>query len=193
MIEVEKKCIPTESFVKYLDTEARFLDEVILEDELFDFRNLSLIKNDVWLRRRNKRWELKIPVKNDKACDVYEELEDENLISTHIGVKNLTDDALFKISCLITHRKEYELEKFKIVIDEVTAPNTDFFYRLMEVEILVESQEKYQEAEQKILDFMHKFNIKSEIVNSKFVEYSKQFEKEIYEMLKKARRVKITA
>ena len=55
MIEVEKKCLATAPFLEFLKNHANKLGESLLEDIYLDFEDLRLIKNDIWLRKRNEQ------------------------------------------------------------------------------------------------------------------------------------------
>ena len=188
MIEVEKKCIPTQFVLEYLNTSAEIKNAIVLKDICMDFEDFRLIKNDFWLRYRNGSYGLKKPIVSEKWADVYEEIEDESKILEEIKLTNFHDDNLKRISHLITNRKEFKLEQFNIVIDEVTSPGTDFFYKLMEIEILINKEDAYDSAQRKIFEFMKKHSIIDQQVNSKFIEYVKNFNPVIYEVLKAVRK-----
>ncbi|MBR1734753.1 MAG: CYTH domain-containing protein [Alphaproteobacteria bacterium] len=182
MIEVEKKCLVTPGFLDFLKNNAVKLGEYIFEDICLDFEDLRLIKNDIWLRRRNKKYELKLPVADHKKSDIYEEIEDETQILEKLCLENFDD--LTKLSVLITHRQKFQIGDFHIDLDAITAPETDFHYNMMEIELMVESSEDYESAQKKILEFMRTHLIKNEIVNGKFVEYVRCYRQDIFEVLK---------
>lgn len=183
MIEVEKKCLATEEFLNFLKNNAEKLGYYVLEDICLDFEDLRLIKNDIWLRRRNGKYELKIPMLFDnKKSDVYEEIEDEKKILAKLDLKNFDD--LQELSALITHRQTFKIDNFHIDLDEIISPGTDFLYKMMEIELMIESPEQYENAQQKILQFMQEHALKNEIVNGKWVEYVKRYRPEICELLR---------
>ena len=178
MVEVEKKCLATASFLSFLKSNAEKIGEYILE-----FEDLRLIKNDIWLRRRNGKYELKVPMSfNNKKSDVYEEIEDEEKILAKLNLKNFDD--LKELSTLITRRQTFKINDFHIDLDEITSPGTDFLYNMMEIELMVEFSEDYKNAQNKILEFMLTHSIKNEIVNGKFVEYVRCYRQDVFEVLK---------
>lgn len=88
MIEVEKKCLATAPFLEFLKNHANKLGESLLEDIYLDFEDLRLIKNDIWLRKRNEQYELKMPISfDDKKSDVYEEISNNKLILEKLNLK----------------------------------------------------------------------------------------------------------
>ena len=183
MIEVEKKCLATKEFLNFLKNNAKKLEEYVLEDVCLDFEDLRLIKNDIWLRCRNGKYELKIPMSfNNNKSDVYEEIEDEEKILAKLNLKNFDD--LKELSMLITCRQTFKIDDFHIDLDEITAPGTDFLYNMMEIELMVEFPEQYEEAQQKILRFMREHSLKNELVNGKWIEYVKKYRPEIFELFR---------
>ena len=98
MIEVEKKCLATPQFLDFLKHNAIHLGERVLEDIYFDFEDLKLVQNDIWLRQRNGKYELKIPMSDHIKSDVYEEIEDETQILERLNIKNF--DNLMNLATL---------------------------------------------------------------------------------------------
>ena len=184
MIEVEKKCCPTEQFLDFLNNNAQKTNECIFYDICLDFDDLRLIKNDIWLRKRNEKYELKIPViSSSKKSDIYEEIEDDKKILNKLNLNNF--DNLMELSNLITHRQRFRIGNLHIDLDKITSPKTNFMYKIMEIELMIEFPEQYEYAQQEIIKFMQKHHIKDEIVNGKFVEFVKEYRYEIYEILQK--------
>ena len=183
MIEVEKKCLATASFLEFLKNNANKLGESLLEDIYLDFEDLRLIKNDIWLRKRNGQYELKMPISfDDKKSDVYEEISNNKLILEKLNLKNFDD--LIELSVLITRRQKFSIDDFQIDVDEITSPGTDFHYYMMEIELMVETSAQYNDAQEKILEFMRNHSIKNEIVNGKIIEYFRLYRQDIFESFK---------
>ena len=183
MIEVEKKCLATASFLDFLDHNAEKLGERVCEDIYFDFADLRLITNDIWLRKRNDKYELKFPMAVEgKKSDVYEEIEDEAQILEKLNLKDF--DCLTKLAVLVTRRQKFQIDDFHIDIDAITSPGTEFSYNMMEVELMVESADQYEAAQKRILDFMQKHSLKEQVVNGKVVEYFRLYRRDIFELFK---------
>ncbi len=183
MIEVEKKCLATASFLDFLNKHAEKLGERVCEDIYFDFADLRLTTNDIWLRKRNGRYELKFPMAVEgKKSDVYEEIEDEARILTKLDLKNF--DSLTQLVTLVTRRQKFQIDDFHIDIDAITSPKTDFSYNMMEVELMVESAEQYEIAQRRILEFMREHSLKEQVVNGKIVEYFRLYRRDIFELFK---------
>ena len=182
MIEVEKKCLATVDFLDFLKNNATMLGEHILEDIYLDFEDLRLVKNDIWLRKRNEKYELKIPMCNHQKSDVYEEIVDDVQILARLNLKNFDD--LITFSALITGRQKFQIGDFHIDVDEITSPGTDFLYNMMEIELMVDSVAQYENAQEKILKFMNEHSLKNEIVNGKVIEYIRLYRRDIFEFFK---------
>lgn len=183
MIEVEKKCVATTEFMDFLKTHADKLGEKVCEDIYWDFKNLRLIKNDIWLRERNGRRELKFPMAVEgKKSDVYEEIENDEGILAKLNLKNF--DELEELVVLVTRRQKFQIGDFHIDVDEVTSPGRKFSYNLMEIELMVESAAEYEAAQRKILQFMREHLLKEEVVNGKIVEYFRLYRRDIFELFK---------
>ena len=183
MIEVEKKCLATASFLDFLNKHAEKLGERVYEDICFDFTDLRLITNDIWLRKRNGRYELKFPMAVEgKKSDVYEEIEDEVQILAKLDLKDF--DCLMQLVTLITRRQKFQIDDFHIDIDAITSPGTEFSYNMMEVELMVESAEQYETAQRRVLEFMREHSLKEQVVNGKVVEYFRLYRRDIFKSLK---------
>ena len=93
----------------FLNKHAEKLGERVCEDIYFDFADLRLITNDIWLRKRNGRYELKFPMTVEgKKSDVYEEIEDEARILTKLDLKNF--DSLTQLVTLVTRRQKFQID-----------------------------------------------------------------------------------
>ena len=81
MIEVERKFTVGGDDEKRLLEGADFLLEKTLMDVYYDTPDYALSTKDMWLRTRDGRWELKVPLMERtgvrRAMDQYDELEDE--------------------------------------------------------------------------------------------------------------------
>lgn len=177
MIEVEKKFILTPEQEKTLIDGAEFLGEKTFTDAYYDDRNFSLTKKDIWLRSRNGKFELKIPMNlslEERATDQYKELENSYEILQYFNAataKSLEDFLVsrqYKSFCnIITTRRKYKKDVFGIDLDIM-----NFGYTLAEIEYIIDNESKIQEATKAIIAFAEKNNIISNnVIRGKVIEY----------------------
>ena len=180
MIEVEKKFILTAEQEKELIEGAEFLSEKKFTDIYYDDAKFSLTTNDIWLRARDGRFELKVPMDRlagKRITDQYRELNTDSDILEYFkaGPDEVLVDFLHKkgyepFCKLITTRRKYKKDGFSIDLDSV-----DFGYTIAEVEYIVENEEKLKEVEDSIMIFAKKHNIISAGVRyGKLIEYLKR-------------------
>ncbi len=180
MIEVEKKFVLTAEQEKALIEGAEFLGEKKFTDIYYDDAKFSLTTNDIWLRARDDRFELKIPtdrLAEKRITDQYRELNTDSDILEYFkaGPDEVLVDFLHKkgyepFCKLITTRRKYKKDGFSIDLDSV-----DFGYTIAEVEYIVENEEKLKEVEDSIMMFAKKYNIISAGVRyGKLIEYLKR-------------------
>lgn len=190
MIEVEKKFKLTDTQVSSLLQKATFLKQVEFTDTYYDDANFSHILKDEWLRDRNGKFQLKVPLSIDshRLVDQYEEIEDDASIIEHLNLNqkesiadNLSQKNIKPFCKCHTIRKKYQNQEFIIDIDEVNYE--DFSYSICEIEILVETESEVEAAIQKILDFSKKHNLEVAPVRGKVVEYIKRKYPDIYNQL----------
>lgn len=177
MIEIEKKFILTKKEKDNLLTGAKFLDKKIFTDVYFDTPDCRLTTRDIWLRFRDDRFELKVPLNLkgvERISDQYRELEtDEEIIDF---LKLNTDDASLE-TCLLnsgyspfckitTIREKYKKDKYNIDLDLM-----DFGYIITEIELMVSSESEIQEATNSILNFAKENGISLNNVRGKVAEF----------------------
>jgi len=82
MIEVEKKFILSEQEKERLIKDAEFLSERVFTDIYYDTEKFLLTSQDKWLRSREGKFELKLPLHKgrERLADQYDEIEDEQKI-----------------------------------------------------------------------------------------------------------------
>lgn len=182
MIEVEKKFTLTKEQEENLIRGAEFLGEKKFTDIYYDDANFSLTKKDLWLRQRDGKFELKIPMNasiEERISDQYRELEnDEDILKyfnagSNTSLEKFLDEKEYKSFCKITTtRKKYKKEEFIIDLDVM-----DFGYALAEIEYIVEDESRLNEATNAIIQFAKKHNITSNdaiFVRGKVAEYLKR-------------------
>jgi adenylate cyclase class IV len=177
MIEVEKKFILTNEQEKALIEGAEFLGEKRFIDIYYDDKEYILTSNDIWLRTRSGKFELKIPMNvsiKERVSDQYRELEDINDILNHFNFntnKSLEDSLIEKglrPFCEIeTIRRKYRKEGFNIDLDVM-----DYGYTLAEIEYMTDDETKMEEITESIVEFAKKHNMATNaVVRGKVVEY----------------------
>ncbi|MBX4200917.1 CYTH domain-containing protein [Candidatus Parcubacteria bacterium] len=163
MIEIEKKFILTPEQEKSLIEGAEFLGEKQFTDIYYDDNNFSLTKKDIWLRERDSKFELKLPMNESfekRVADQYRELDVEDDILAHFGsrgvsVKEFLIEKNYKPFCKITTtRKKYKKDGFGIDLDIM-----DFGYTLAEIELMVDNELNMKEATNSIINFASKCGI----------------------------------
>src|SRR3989344_240507 len=197
MIEVEKKFILNEQDKERLTKDARFLNERVFTDIYYDTDFFSLTANDKWLRSREGRFELKLPLHEgaDRLADQYDELEDEQKIREALNLPssgNLADDlakAGYSPFCTCkTTRRKYKKEPFIIDLDVVDFQ--DFTYNIGEIELMVNEKSEIESAIEKIMNFAKAQNLTIAPVRGKIIEYLKRTKPNHYQALVQAGVVK---
>src|SRR3989338_2081719 len=197
MIEVEKKFILNEHDKERLTKDAEFLNERVFTDIYYDTEIFSLTTNNKWLRSREGRFELKLPLHEgvDRLADQYDELEDEQKIREALNLPssgNFADD-LAKVGyspfCTCkTKRRKYKKEPF--IIDLDTVDFQDFIYSIGEIELMVNDKSEVESAIEKIMDFAKSQNLTIAPVRGKVIEYLKRTKANHYQALIRASVVK---
>lgn len=197
MIEVEKKIILNEQDKERLTKDAEFLNERVFTDIYYDTEIFSLTSNDKWLRSREGKFELKLPLHDgvERLADQYDELEDEQKIRVALNLPsngNLADDlakAGYSPFCTCkTMRRKYKKEPFIIDLDVVDFQ--DFTYNIGEIELMVNDKSEIEGAIEKIMKFAKAQNLTIAPVRGKVIEYLKRVRPNHYQALVQARVVK---
>lgn len=145
-----------------LQANGKLISEVSFEDVYYDNDSYDLILKDCWLRKRNRKWEFKMPVNMDEGflhiSTAFKELEEEKDIRNALleiikpGVEFsenkgiIQDFKLEPFATFTTMRKSYQLPSdCKVVIDL-----TGFGYSVGEIEIMVKENSEIAEAVAKI-------------------------------------------
>ena len=190
MIEVEKKFILNEQDKERLTKDARFLNERVFTDIYYDTKIFSLTANDKWLRSREGRFELKLPLHEgaDRLADQYDELEDEQKIREALNLPsngNLADDlakaGYFPFCTCKTTRRKYKKEPFIIDLDIVDFQ--DFTYNIGEIEMMVNEKSEIEGTIEKIMTFAKEQNLTIAPVRGKVIEYLKRTKPNHYQAL----------
>jgi adenylate cyclase class IV len=186
MIEVEKKLAPSLNAVERIKSDAIFVSSKTMNDILFDHADFSLIKDDIWLRKRNGKFDLKVSRDKDRQnrfLDIYDEIEDESKICELLNIKSIVEGNFIEVANLITKREKYKLGELNIDFDFVTSMHDDFAYHLMEAELMVETETDVQTALEKIKQFMFEYEIPDKSAPAKIMQYFLEKKRHIFDAL----------
>ncbi len=189
MIEVEKKFFLREQDIERLITNSIFLSEKTFTDTYYDTQKYSLTTKDLWLRSRDNKWELKIPLHDvRRLIDQYKELENEEEIRDFLSLPKkgnftevLRERGYMPFCTVTTTRKKYKKDDFIIDLDTL-----DFGYSVGEIELMVESIKDIEIAIQKITRFAQEHQLPIIPVRGKVAEYLKRNSSDHYAALKAA-------
>jgi predicted adenylyl cyclase CyaB len=181
MIEVEKKFQPTEVQLQALLQAALFVKEKTMHDVYYDFPDYRLFKSGKRLRKRGDNFELKVAFitnNNVQAAHEFETEEDikkEMQITERESLQEIVDTQLQVLADYTTIRQEYKKDEFVIDVDKMS-----FGVDLIEIELLVDSTDKVQEAQEKIITLISQFGIEVTDLPLKPDMYVKKMRPEIY-------------
>ena len=183
MIEVERKFKLDEAEKESLLAGAIFVGEKTFTDAYFDTEDFTLSKNNIWLRKRDKEFQLKLPVLQGEKLQTtqFQEISGAEKIREIFAVAPVLDFETdikafgYEIFCrLKTTRRKYQKEGLTIDLDVATSDlpgEQDFCYQVAEVELLVENKTETFQATEKIENFAKKNQLKAENIRGKVAEY----------------------
>ena len=190
MIEIEKKFIPEEGDIERITKDAEFISKKINDDTYYD-KNFSLTKKDIYIRKRNGAFEMKVGIRREGLegiISTYEEVDDEDKIREKIGITkkgNLEEDLKVNgyspFGAWKTSRKKYKKGEFTIDIDSV-----DYGYEVIEIELLVKDPLNMDKATNKILDFAKESNLTKNAKTGKVSQFLKRNYPDEYKEIQKA-------
>ncbi len=188
MIEVEKKFILSAGDEQKLVTNAQFVGEKVFTDTYYDTSTWTLTAKDHWLRSRDGRYELKVPLNDlgaERLSDQYEELETDQEIATYLKLpldiplsQALMTSGYAPFCTLTTTRRKYKKDGFVIDIDRV-----DFGYDIAEIEYMVKDISEVRDATEKIITYGEQLGLKIGAVRGKVGEYLKRNSPEHFQVL----------
>jgi len=200
MIEVERKFALTEESERALTRDAEFVKEKSFLDVYYDTASYLLTTRDLWLRERDRRFELKLPLhgkdRTDFSATRYREIDDETGIRQELEIPmrgefldDLEEEGYQPFCYITTVRRKYRKNGFTIDCDTVTSDD-DFSYRVGEVEMIVEDESQMGEAQTQIEKFLTDHGIELKLVRGKILEYLKQKRPEHFQALVEAGGIK---
>lgn len=179
MIEIEKKFLLTEEQKTALLKNATFLGEKIQTDTYYDTADIALTCKDIWLRNRNGRFEIKIPLHalGDKlALTHYRELETDEEICAFLHLSScvltntvLADAGYLPFATIITTRKRYQDEPYFIDLDSCDFGDGNL-YCVTEIETNTEENDR-EKASQALMDYALRKGLSHSYVRGKLIEY----------------------
>lgn len=198
MIEVEQKFFYTNEQRARLIDGADFVGEKEMHDIYYDTDDLSLSKKDTWLRRRGRRFEIKVPLHDNfgDAMQQYDEIEDEPGLRKFLGFKkkesfekSLAAHGYKSIAEYYTVRTTYRKGDFIIDFDDSDYGESK--YQILEIELQVEKTEEMAAAAERIRAFGKEHGLSGVAIRGKLIEYFKRLRPDIYHTLKEAGVVKV--
>lgn len=195
MIEVELKFKTESNQIAKLTKSLELINKRQFTDTYYDSNGFRLTKQDLWLRQRDNKFELKVPMQKLAAgarkSDQYDELTNEEKIRRKISLpKNgdlradLKTAGYLPFCTLRTTRTKYRQGEFIIDLDHVDYG--DFDYDLGEVELTLNDVTKIPEATKKIRAFAKLNSLSLIPVRGKVVEYLKNRRPNHYQALLKS-------
>lgn len=175
IIEVEKKFSLNNKEKESLIKGSENLGIKIFTDTYYDNQDKDLTTKDIWLRERDNKWELKIPVGNpsEQVSDQYKELTNEEEIKKYLNFddnktlnQSLIESNYKPFASITTRRAKYKKGGLNIDIDEM-----DFGYEIAEIEKMVEDEQQIQQATKEILEFANEHNLTVGKIRGKVIEY----------------------
>lgn len=192
MIEIECKYRLDKGQEEKLIQDAQLFKQIKNEDSYFDRKNYELTCKNFWLRKRNGRFEMKVPLPEltgrHFGMTQYRELETDEAIREELklpGNASLEADLLSAeyVSFLEirSERRSYRNGPFRIDLD-----TTDYGYQIAEIELMIEEKADRSAARKQITDFAESLGIDTSPVRGKILEYLFRYRPEHYQALVEA-------
>ena len=154
MIEVEIKLSLSENEIQKLKNLSVCLKTISFTDTYYDDEECSLTSSNIWLRKRDRRFELKIGPSKIARTDIYQEIADEEQIKNILELKGDTLAYALKAAQIhpflsfVNRREKYRLDNISVDLD--IADLDDLSYSIVEFEILAHQKEDIMLAQKQI-------------------------------------------
>ncbi len=191
MIEIEKKFLADKSDIERITKDAEFVGETINDDTYYD-KNFYLTKKDIYIRKRNETFEMKIGVRRrgfEGIISTYREVDNKDLIRKELSItkkgtleSDLEAYGYNPFGAWKTTRRKYKKGEFTIDVDYV-----NYGYEVVEIELLVESLLCMDDATNKVIDFAKESGLTKSARVGKVEEFLKRNYPEEYKEIRKAR------
>jgi len=148
-LEVEQKFSVPDNYRTVLESAgAKKVGERILSDLYLDTKDLVLLRQLVWLRKRGSQYELKIPIGGDKTSGMsHKEVEGKEEVGREVAKFTTVElDAMVELVKVVSIRESWSFGEFSIVIDRMT----DDDWTVGEVELIVENKNEVEMAKKKV-------------------------------------------
>ncbi len=188
MFEIEKNFDVDKEKIEKLLKEAESLGAKVFTDVYYDNTSYDLTKKDIWLRTREGKFEMKLPIGKVGSGDRYDEVEDESKIKEFLkisGSGNLKDllhkNNYFPFCVCKTTRQKYKKEGFSIDIDFAEFDD-GFTFEAMEIELMIDDESRAEETAQEIINFAAPYGLK-EVNKGKVSSYLQNKRPDHYKVL----------
>ncbi len=190
MIEVEQKFQLKPGDRERLLAGAEFVNTHVMHDVYYDTADAKLISGEAFLRNRDGRFELKLPLhrlsKQLPKAYHYQEYEDEaeirkvlNLPAAGTMAEVLERSGYKAVAEYATTRTKYRREPFILDFD-----TTDFGFSVIEIERQVEREEERADAAQSIHDFANEVGLELVHVRGRIHEFLVLKRPDLWEQVK---------
>lgn len=176
------------------ESEARLLDgaELIEQSkfvvEFLDTPEWTLAYANRWLKRKNGKYELKLPLKNRDAdtsphlATIFHEETDRRVILAHLGLPEaedfeaaLTRANMRPFASIQTVRTSYQKGPFRLDLDQAQFPllktGETMHYAVAEVELTGITESEAIQAKEDIIRFAEQHNLEVSDTRGKLMEY----------------------
>lgn len=195
MIEVEQRFSLHPGSLAKLTTACELVSNRVVHDDYYDNDAFELTLKDIWFRKRDRGFEAKIGVQNmphgNRDIDRYEEITDQQQIRQRLRlnfdlpIEQAIQKAGLSVFCSPrTARKKFRKGKFIIDVDAVSYLGTALTYHIVEIERLVDDEDRIPEAKEEIRKFASEFGLSPQMhVVGKVITYIKHERPRHYEAL----------
>lgn len=184
MIEVEIKIQVTKEQKERLISDAKYIASEQFIDEYFDTPAFALTTKGYWLRKRNNKFELKMPANAARTFNIHkniamQEITDPTEIAQFLNLnkKNNLDSELMRkdyrmLYRFTNYRSKYAYANF--IIDFDTADFGDLIYTVCEIETFVKQENQAEQALRDLYNFAKSFGIDTTKAEGKLGYYIKR-------------------
>lgn len=185
-MEVESRFLLTPISQARLLEGAQLIEETKFTVEFLDTSQWALAYSNRWLKRKNGKYELKIPLKNrgvDKTphlATIFHEENDTRKILEELGLPAeefetaLTRALIKPFASIETTRTSYQKGQFRLDLDQAQFPiirnGTIFHYAVAEIELDV-PEDAVMQAKADIIDFAEQHQLEVSDTRGKMMEY----------------------
>lgn len=192
MIEIELKFQVSGEDREKLRTGATFKKRKVNIDVYYDTANFALVATDIWLRKRNGQFELKLPrAGNDKSSTSYEEIESNDEITKHFSFDptldletSLQKNGYLPFATFRTERETYERDGVTLEFDSTVFDQDEKNpFVMVEAEIMVPNEADLIAEKNKLRTKVSEFGVELRTGGGKGGEYFKRYQPEVYKRI----------